>query len=117
MSPLDCAASLLPNHLDMKSLRRAAAQCEGCDLFKNATQTVFGGGADSAKLLIVGEQPGDQEDIAGEPEVPRGPVRVGAGEGSSDSRGVPVPGSRGAKPARHGVVRSVARGRAGGGRG
>jgi DNA-binding transcriptional LysR family regulator len=40
-----------------------------------------------------------KEDVAGEPEVPRGPVRVGAGEGGSDSRGVPVPGSRGAKPA------------------
>ena len=40
-----------------------------------------------------------KEDVAGEPEVPRGPVRVGAGEGGPDSRGVPVPGSRGAKPA------------------
>ena len=40
-----------------------------------------------------------KEDVAGEPEVPRGPVRVGAGEEDSDSRGVPVPGSRGAKPA------------------
>jgi DNA-binding transcriptional LysR family regulator len=40
-----------------------------------------------------------KEDVAGEPEVPRGPVRVGAGEGGPDSQGVPVPGSRGAKPA------------------
>ena len=46
-----------------------AAGCTACDLYRNATQTVFGRGAASARVLLVGEQPGDQEDKAGEPFV------------------------------------------------
>ncbi|MFZ0198245.1 MAG: UdgX family uracil-DNA binding protein [Candidatus Sulfotelmatobacter sp.] len=51
------------------SLRRAARDCKACDLWKNATQTVFGEGSEHAKVLFVGEQPGDQEDLTGRPFV------------------------------------------------
>jgi uracil-DNA glycosylase len=50
-------------------LRRSAASCQACDLYRNATQTVFGEGDESARLMLLGEQPGDREDIAGEPFV------------------------------------------------
>jgi uracil-DNA glycosylase family protein len=50
-------------------LRRSAAGCRACDLYRNATQTVFGEGDESARMMLLGEQPGDQEDIAGEPFV------------------------------------------------
>jgi DNA polymerase len=63
------AADFLPPKLDLKSLREAAAQCQGCDLFKNATQTVFGEGPRSAGVMLVGEVPGDQEDLQGRPFV------------------------------------------------
>ncbi|MBV8246633.1 MAG: UdgX family uracil-DNA binding protein [Candidatus Eremiobacteraeota bacterium] len=53
----------------LKSLREAAAGCRRCDLYKYATQTVFGEGAAHAALLFVGEQPGDSEDKAGRPFV------------------------------------------------
>jgi uracil-DNA glycosylase len=49
--------------------REKAERCRRCDLWKRATQTVFGEGPTSARLMLVGEQPGDQEDIAGEPFV------------------------------------------------
>lgn len=49
--------------------RRAARDCKACDLWKNATQTIFGEGPTRAKLFLVGEQPGDQEDLAGHPFV------------------------------------------------
>src|SRR5205085_7578647 len=49
--------------------RSAAARCKGCDLWKHATQTVFGAGPAPAPILLVGEQPGDQEDQAGQPFV------------------------------------------------
>ena len=50
-------------------LRKAAAGCRRCDLWKRGTQTVFGEGPSDARLMLVGEQPGDQEDLAGEPFV------------------------------------------------
>lgn len=53
----------------LSSIRRQAESCERCDLYKNATQTVFGEGASGAKIVLVGEQPGDREDIAGRPFV------------------------------------------------
>lgn len=53
----------------MKALREAAAHCRGCDLYKYATQTVFGEGPVRAKVMFVGEQPGDSEDRAGQPFV------------------------------------------------
>jgi len=51
------------------ALRDAAAGCKRCDLWKSATQTVFGAGPDNARVLVVGEQPGDAEDLAGLPFV------------------------------------------------
>jgi uracil-DNA glycosylase len=53
----------------LAGLRRAARDCKACDLWKNATQTVFGEGSPEAKIMFVGEQPGDQEDMAGRPFV------------------------------------------------
>jgi uracil-DNA glycosylase family protein len=54
---------------DLDQLRRAAAGCQGCDLFRTSTQTVFGEGPPRAQVMFVGEQPGDQEDRAGKPFV------------------------------------------------
>lgn len=53
----------------LTALRKAAAGCQRCDLWKRGTQTVFGEGPTRARLMLVGEQPGDQEDLAGEPFV------------------------------------------------
>ena len=53
----------------LSRVRERAAGCRRCDLWKRATQTVFGDGPIKARLMLVGEQPGDQEDIAGEPFV------------------------------------------------
>ena len=59
----------------LKQLRQDAASCRNCDLWKRATQTVFGAGPARAELMLVGEQPGDQEDRAGAPFVgPAGEV-------------------------------------------
>jgi len=63
------ARSFLPAQLSMAQLRESAAGCTGCDLYKCATQTVFGEGAGRASMMFVGEQPGDQEDLAGRPFV------------------------------------------------
>jgi uracil-DNA glycosylase family protein len=63
------AAAFLPERLNLTSLRDAAGGCRGCPLWENATQTVFGAGPRRARLMLVGEQPGDQEDKAGEPFV------------------------------------------------
>jgi uracil-DNA glycosylase family protein len=59
----------LPETKSLAAWRDAAAHCRACDLYKNATQTVFGEGKRTAKLLFVGEQPGDKEDLAGRPFV------------------------------------------------
>jgi uracil-DNA glycosylase len=53
----------------MARLRESAAGCTGCDLYKHATQTVFGEGTVHASIMLVGEQPGDQEDVKGRPFV------------------------------------------------
>jgi DNA polymerase len=63
------AAEFLPETRSLAALRSAAAECRGCDLYADATQTVFGAGRARAKLLLVGEQPGDVEDTEGEPFV------------------------------------------------
>jgi DNA polymerase len=63
------AADFLPESHDIETLAHAAEGCQGCDLYKNATQTVFGAGLPKARLMLVGEQPGDREDIEGEPFV------------------------------------------------
>jgi uracil-DNA glycosylase family protein len=58
-----------PDTSSLTTLERAAKTCTACHLFRRATQTVFGEGRKGAKLMLVGEQPGDQEDLAGKPFV------------------------------------------------
>jgi uracil-DNA glycosylase len=59
----------VPDSVSLRALREAAAGCRACPLWKMATQTVFGEGTRSARVMFVGEQPGDQEDKAGKPFV------------------------------------------------
>jgi DNA polymerase len=66
---LGSAAPFVPARPTLPSLRAAAAGCRGCDLWRNATQTVFGEGPRTAEVMLVGEQPGDQEDRQGHPFV------------------------------------------------
>ena len=63
------AAPFVPNTTNLARLRAAVQKCKGCDLYKNATQAVFGEGPQHAHVMFVGEQPGDQEDIQGKPFV------------------------------------------------
>lgn len=63
------AADFLPDRITLPALREAARGCRGCDLYRDATQTVFGAGATSARLVAVGEVPGNDEDLAGAPFV------------------------------------------------
>jgi uracil-DNA glycosylase family protein len=73
---------------DLDALRRAAACCTNCDLYRDATQTVFGEGPPSAWLMLVGEQPGDREDREGKPFVgPAGRVLDAALERAGIERG------------------------------
>ena len=59
----------LPEEISYPSLKAASAECRGCDLYKNATQTVFGEGDINSGVIFVGEQPGDEEDLKGRPFV------------------------------------------------
>ncbi|HET7585549.1 MAG TPA: UdgX family uracil-DNA binding protein [Gemmatimonadaceae bacterium] len=63
------ATPLIPSHPTLPRLRAAAADCHACDLWTCGTQTVFGEGKRSAVLMLVGEQPGDEEDLEGRPFV------------------------------------------------
>lgn len=63
------AAEFVPDKADLDTLRSAVQGCRGCDLYRDATQAVFGDGPDRATVLLVGEQPGDKEDIQGAPFV------------------------------------------------
>jgi uracil-DNA glycosylase len=63
------ATPFLPKRESLKTLREAAADCRGCDLWRDATQTVFGEGPKRARVMIVGETPGDREDREGRPFV------------------------------------------------
>jgi uracil-DNA glycosylase len=63
------AIDFVPHSRSISKLRAAAMTCEGCDLYRRATQIVFGEGVSHARLILVGEQPGDQEDRAGHPFV------------------------------------------------
>jgi uracil-DNA glycosylase len=65
----ETSAPLVPERPSLPKLREAAAGCTACDLYKTGTQTVFGEGKRSAEVMFVGEQPGDQEDLAGKPFV------------------------------------------------
>jgi DNA polymerase len=67
--PAHTAAEFLPDTRDLDDLADAASGCKGCDLYLDATQTVFGSGLAGAEMMLVGEQPGDQEDKAGAPFV------------------------------------------------
>jgi DNA polymerase len=90
--PSVTAADYVPPGRDLSDLAAASKSCRGCGLFENATQTVFGEGPSDARLMLVGEQPGDREDTTGEPfvgpagklldraltqaQIPRAPVYV-----------------------------------------
>ena len=63
------AAELIPDRPSLATVRAAAKDCQACDLWKLGTQTVFGEGGRRAELMLVGEQPGDAEDLAGHPFV------------------------------------------------
>src|SRR5258705_3925725 len=66
---LKTAAPLIPENPTIPKLREAAAGCRACDLWELGTQTVFGEGSPKARVMLVGEQPGDQEDLQGRPFV------------------------------------------------
>jgi DNA polymerase len=73
--PYPTAAAFLPDRLSLAAAREAVQRCEGCPLHANATQAVFGEGLVASEVMLVGEQPGDQEDRAGAPFVgPAGKV-------------------------------------------
>jgi DNA polymerase len=63
------AYDLIAANASLSEMRRVAANCKACDLWRNATQTVFGEGLPRARVMLVGEQPGDQEDRTGRPFV------------------------------------------------
>ena len=65
----ESAARFIPAKPTLRTARQAAATCTGCDLYRHATQTVFGEGRADAPVVFVGEQPGDAEDLAGRPFV------------------------------------------------
>jgi uracil-DNA glycosylase len=67
--PPSAAEALVPPDATLDALRSAAATCKACDLWERGTQTVFGEGEPTAELVLVGEQPGDKEDLEGLPFV------------------------------------------------
>ncbi|HEX5419189.1 MAG TPA: UdgX family uracil-DNA binding protein [Gammaproteobacteria bacterium] len=82
------ARDFLPSRPALAEAREAARGCHGCGLWKNATQTVFGEGVRRARLMLVGEMPGDREDLAGKPFVgPAGRLLDRALEASGIDRG------------------------------
>ncbi|WP_438009202.1 UdgX family uracil-DNA binding protein [Sorangium sp. So ce321] len=82
------AAGLVPSHPSLPSLREAAAGCRACPLWERGTQTVFGEGAARSDVLLLGEQPGDREDLAGKPFVgPAGQLLDRALEAAGIDRG------------------------------
>jgi uracil-DNA glycosylase family protein len=88
MASTSTAADLIPERTTIARLREAAAGCRACPLWKSGTQTVFGKGRRSASLMLVGEQPGDREDRAGEPFVgPAGKVLDEALKAAGIARG------------------------------
>jgi uracil-DNA glycosylase family protein len=82
------ADALIPERPTLPSLREAAARCTACPLHKSGTQTVFGEGLKRARLMLIGEQPGDREDIEGHPFVgPAGRILDEALEQAEIERG------------------------------
>src|ERR1043165_590623 len=85
--PTGSAADFIPARPTIAKLRAASKGCQGCDLFKVGTQTVFGEGPSTAHVMVVGEQPGDMEDRAGKPFVgPSGKLLDRAFEGAGIDR-------------------------------
>ena len=88
MTESTTAAEFVPDSRSLRALRQAAADCRGCPLWRDATQTVFGEGPRKATLMLVGEQPGDREDIEGEPFVgPAGRILAKALQAAEIERG------------------------------
>ena len=67
--PPKTAAEYLPQRRSLPSVREAAKECKGCELWTTGRQTVFGEGTQKAEVMLVGEQPGDAEDLSGRPFV------------------------------------------------
>jgi len=67
--PSGSAEEYMPDKLSLTSLKRASADCKACDLWEHGTQTVFGEGSRKADVMLVGEQPGNEEDLSGKPFV------------------------------------------------
>ena len=87
-NPYETAAPYLPEKRTLPVLRAAAHSCHGCDLWRDATQVVFGEGEAQARVVLVGEQPGDQEDLSGHPFVgPAGRLLDEALEAAAIPRG------------------------------
>jgi uracil-DNA glycosylase len=85
---VSAAAELIPERPTLPKLRGAAAECRACPLWENATQTVFGEGLKRARVMLVGEQPGDREDVEGKPFVgPAGRILDQALEEAGIDRG------------------------------
>lgn len=81
------AQEWVPPHAGLDDLRSAAPECRGCELWRDATQVVFSTGRESATIMLVGEQPGDREDLEGEPFVgPAGRVLADALEAADIPR-------------------------------
>ncbi|MDQ2661884.1 MAG: UdgX family uracil-DNA binding protein [Actinomycetota bacterium] len=81
------AQEWVPPHAGLDELRSAAPDCRGCELWREATQVVFSTGRESATIMLVGEQPGDREDLEGEPFVgPAGRVLTEALEAAGIPR-------------------------------
>lgn len=88
MTEATSAAEFVPEGRSLRALKEAAGECRGCLLWADATQTVFGAGPRKAKLMLVGEQPGDKEDLEGEPFVgPAGRVLTEALDAAGIDRG------------------------------
>ena len=78
------AAPLVPERPTLTKLKEAAAGCKACPLWEHGTQTVFGEGSTKAEIVLVGEQPGDQEDLSGKPFV--GPAGEAADPSEAERR-------------------------------
>jgi DNA polymerase len=86
-APVRIAREFLPEELSLSSLRDAARHCQGCSLYENATQTVFGEGQRTCRVMLIGEQPGNDEDLQGRPFVgPAGRVLYQALEAAGIER-------------------------------
>jgi len=68
-NPAAKTLQFVPGRTSLSSLRAAAAGCRGCPLYRTATQTVFGEGRRTARAILVGQQPGNEEDLTGHPFV------------------------------------------------